>query len=69
MIEVIGDADHHDVFGEQEHGLDGQGGLVMQEVLPPTIGDEFRQYDGQDIVMIAIGQLVDIGANRKRSLK
>jgi len=64
MIEVIGDADHHDVFGKQEHGLDGQSGLVMQEVLPPAIGDKLGQYDGQDVVVIAVGELVDIGANR-----
>ncbi len=65
MIEVIGDADHHDVFGEQEHGLDGQGSLVVQEVLPPAIGNEFRQHDGQYIIVIAIRQLIDIGANRR----
>ena len=54
MIEVIGNADHYDVFGKQEHGLDGQGSLVMQEVLPPAIRDKFRQYHCQDIVVIAI---------------
>ena len=63
MIEVIGDADHHDVFGKQQHGLDGQCSLVVQEVLPPAIGDELRQYHGQNIVMIAIGELIDISAN------
>ena len=64
MIEVIGDADHHDVFGKEEHRLDGQGGLIVQEVLPPAIRDELGQYDSQYIVVIAIGQLVDIDTNR-----
>ena len=64
VIEVVRHADDDDVFGEEEHGLDGECSLVMQEVLPPAIGDKLGHHDGDDVVAIAMGELFDILTDR-----
>jgi hypothetical protein len=60
VIEVVGYADDDDVFGEEEHGLDGERCLIMQEVLPPAIGDKLRHDNGDDVVAIAMGELLNV---------
>ena len=63
MVEVVGDTDDDDLLGEQKHSLDGECRLIMQKVLPPAIGDEFRQYHGDDIIVVEVCKLVDVFAD------
>ena len=49
-VEVVGDAGDDGAGAEEEGGLDAQGGLVVEEVLPPVAGDALGQDHGQGVV-------------------
>ena len=51
MIQMIRYTHHNDVSCKQEHGFEGECGLIMQHVLPPAIGDELGLGDRHHIVM------------------
>lgn len=53
VVEVIWNTDHHHILGKEQHRLDGQRSLVVQKVLPPAIGDELGQNDGEYIIFVA----------------
>ena len=57
---MIGYTHHDHVFGEEKHGLDGERCLVVQEVLPPAIGDKLWKDHGYHVVVVAPFELVDV---------
>ena len=52
MFEVIWDArDDHTLF-EEQRAFEQERALVVEEVLPPARGNEFRQHNGDDVVRV-----------------
>ena len=64
FVQMIRYADDDDVLRKEQHRLDCQRRLIVQEVLPPAIRDEFGQHNGDDIVVIALFSPTKILADR-----
>ena len=50
LFEVVGDARDDQALFEEQRAFEQKRALVVEEVLPPARGDEFRQYYGDDVV-------------------
>src|SRR6266540_891770 len=60
IVEVVRDVDHDRIRPKEKARLETQGGLTMQQPLPPAMGDERGEHDGDRSVGIAFGDTVDV---------
>src|SRR5713226_5031306 len=51
LVQVVGDVGHHHILPEEQRALDEEGCLVVQEVLPPVLGHELGDDDGDHVVV------------------
>src|SRR5262249_7534468 len=58
--EVVRDGGDDHAGPEQQRPFDEEGGLVVEEVVPPAGGDELRQDDRDHLVRILLAQVVDV---------
>lgn len=52
MFEVVWDAGDDDALFEEQRAFEQERALVVEEVLPPARGDEFRQHYRDDVLRV-----------------
>jgi hypothetical protein len=57
---MVGDVRHHDVLAEEKGALDEEGGLIVQEVLPPVLGHELGDDDGDHVILTEGEEMIEV---------
>jgi hypothetical protein len=57
---MVGDVGHHDVLAEEEGALDEESRLIVEEMLPPVLGHEFRDDDGDHVILAESEEMVEV---------
>src|SRR5438309_589678 len=60
LMEVVGDVRHHDILPEEQRAFDQERRLVVQEVLPPVLGHELGNDDGDHVVVAEGEKMVEV---------
>ena len=65
-LQVVGDADGDLAGLEEQGGLNEEGGLVVQKVLPPVGRNEFREDHGQIAALALALHTIDVFQERAK---
>src|SRR5215207_9347111 len=68
LVEVVRQGRDHRALPEQQPSLEQQSGLVVEQVSPPMVDDELGDQDGDDVVLEARVELVDVTEDRPGDL-